>query len=82
MSRPLKAMLINMWLSIPPGAPHPKQTATLHAQLVSKPGQTIAVTFDPEEAATLGRRLLDFAGRADVVTAVSAVGTVMQQDRR
>lgn len=73
-------MLVNMWLNTSPGPPSPGQTATLHAQLVGKPAQTIAVTFDPEEAAAVGRRLLDWASRADIVTAVNAVGAVLRTD--
>lgn len=69
-----------MWLNIPPGPPHARQEATLFAEFTDKAGGKVGVLFDPEEAAAVGRRLLDWASRADIVTAVNAVGAVLRTD--
>lgn len=79
MSKPRRARP-GAWLNVPPGPPHAKQEAILYVDFADKAGGKAAVLFDPEDAATIGKRLLDFAGRADVVTAVRAVGAVMHEN--
>lgn len=72
-----------MWLEVPPGPPQPSHLASITAEYRDKGVKRLMrVAFDAEEAATLGRRLLDWASRADIVTAVNAVGAVQREDGR
>lgn len=83
MSTPTRvATPASLLLKIPNGPPHPDHLATMLTDVRGSRGGTVAVAFNPEEAAQLGRRLLDWAGRADPVTAVEAVGHVMRGDGR
>jgi hypothetical protein len=71
-----------MLLKVPNGPPHPDHVATMIARMRGTRDEYVAVAFDAEEAATFGRKLLDWASRADPVTAVNAVGVVLRESGR
>jgi hypothetical protein len=77
-----RANVTNLWLEVPKGPPQPGHRAAITADIRGKRTDQVRVEFDPEEAAAIGRRLLDWAARADVVAAVNAVGGVMWERNR
>ena len=77
-----RANVENLWIETPQGPPYKTDRAVVTALIRGKRDDRVQVEFSPEEAAAIGRRLLDWASRADIVTAVQAVGTVIWERNR